>query len=101
MLSLQCPLADIIHIQLRLSWFQPYHSGRDNWYYDVSHLHDSERAEPALRLNLSDSVVDRLIGYKVDTVRRDKLLRTHTSHVNNSVRRQNIINKCYNIILSQ
>lgn len=64
---LRRPIKDTIWSQMRLGWFEHGHSGRDVWYYDVSEVHPSERMWRGLN---GSTVVDLLLGYNVDVVKR-------------------------------
>lgn len=71
--ALHRPLHRIVWSQIRLGWFSPSHSGQNEWYYDISKLHQSERILP-LQLNFSSSL-DRSIGYNADVLQRGVNLR--------------------------
>lgn len=62
------PAKNTIYSQLQLGWFTKGHSGKNNWYYDASDVHASER-QSSFRTN-SSSRLDALIGYNVDVLQR-------------------------------
>lgn len=74
-LYLQRDLTDVIWSQLRLGWFSPHHSGRNNWYYALQDVHESELRNKEHvhqlipHLNYSDPV-DLLFGYNYDIALR-------------------------------
>lgn len=60
-------MKDTIWSQVKLGWFREGHSGRNVWYYDVADAHPSERMWKGVN---GTEVVDLLVGYNLDVVKR-------------------------------
>lgn len=69
-------VVEVVTSQLHLGWFQDSHSGNQVWYYKLQDVHPSERVIVDSD-KFSGDHVDAAIGYNVDILRRQRMLKDH------------------------